>query len=256
MTSPSTQTTGPAPATSKPPRQQLIGMLGGMSWESTAQYYRLANEGIRDRLGGLHSARIVLASLDFAEIEALQVAGEWDRAGDILAAEAARLEAAGAELLLLCTNTMHKVADQVQAAVSVPLLHLADTTAAAVRIAGLTTVGLLATGFTMEQDFYRDRLAGHGLDVLVPDADDRAAVHRIIYDELCRGVIREESRHFYRQVIDRLVAAGAQGVILGCTEIELLIGSGDCPVPVFPTTRLHVEAAITVALTGPSVEAR
>jgi aspartate racemase len=237
-----------ASTTSDRPRPRVIGMLGGMSWESTARYYQLANEGVRDRLGGLHSARIVLASLDFAEMEALQVAGEWHRAGEILAAEAARLEAAGAELLVLCTNTMHKVADQVQAAVSIPLLHLADTTATAVRAAGLTTVGLLATGFTMEQDFYRDRLAGHGLRVLVPGADDRAEVHRIIYEELCRGAIRDESRQFYRQVIDRLVSAGARGVILGCTEIELLIGPADSPVPVFPTTQLHVDAAITAAL--------
>jgi aspartate racemase len=157
---------------------------------------------------------------------------------------------------VLCTNTMHKVADQIQAAVGIPLLHLADTTAAAVRSAGLTTVGLLATGFTMEQDFYRDRLAGHGLTVLVPDADDRAAVHRIIYDELCRGVIRDESRQLYAEAIDRLVAAGAEGIILGCTEIELLIGPADSPVPVFPTTRLHVEAAVTAALTAAPVDAR
>jgi aspartate racemase len=242
--------TDPPSTTSEQPVQRLIGMLGGMSWESTAEYYRLANEGVRERLGGLHSARILLASLDFAEIAALQVAGEWDHAGDVLAAEAARLEGAGAELLLLCTNTMHKVADRVQAAVGIPLLHLADTTAAAVQAAGLTTVGLLATAFTMEQEFYRDRLAGHGLRVLVPDAADRAAVHRIIYDELCRGVIREESRQFFRQAVDRLVAAGAQGVVLGCTEIELLIGQADSPVPVFPTARLHVEAALGMALTG------
>jgi aspartate racemase len=242
--------------TSEHTRQRVIGLLGGMSWESTAEYYRLANELVRDRLGGLHSARLVLASVDFAEIETLQVAGDWDRAGDILAVEAARLQAAGAQLLLLCTNTMHKVADQVQAAVSIPLLHLADTTAAAVRAAGLTKVGLLATGFTMEQDFYRDRLAGHGLDVLVPDADDRAEVHRVIYDELCRGLIREESRQLYRQVIERLVGSGAQGIILGCTEIELLIGPADSSVPVFPTTRLHVEAAVTAALTAPTADAR
>jgi aspartate racemase len=234
----------------------VIGMLGGMSWESTAEYYRLANEGVRARLGGLHSARIVLASVDFAEIEVLQVAGEWDRAGDVLAAEAARLEAAGAEMLLLCTNTMHKVADRVQAAVGIPLLHLADTTAAAVRATGLTTVGLLATGFTMEQDFYRDRLADHGLRVLVPDAADRAEVHRIIYDELCRGIVLDESRRLYRQVMDRLVAAGAQGVVLGCTEIELLIGAGDSPVPVFPTTRLHVEAALAASLQSEPLAAR
>jgi aspartate racemase len=248
MTTSATPTTSPAPAPPNRPRPRVIGMLGGMSWQSTAEYYRLANEGVRDRLGGLHSARIVLASVDFAEIEALQVAAEWDRAGEILAAEAARLEAAGAELLVLCTNTMHKVADRVQAAVGIPLLHLADTTAAAVHATGLTTLGLLATGFTMEQDFYRDRLASHGLRVLVPDATDRATVHRIIYDELCRGVIRDESRQVYRQVIERLVTAGAQGVILGCTEIELLIGPADSPVPVFPTTRLHVEAAVTAAL--------
>jgi aspartate racemase len=237
-------------------RPRVIGMLGGMSWESTAQYYRLANELVRDRLGGLHSARLVLASLDFAEIERLQVAGDWDRAGQVLAEEAARLQAAGAELLVLCTNTMHKVADQVQAAVSIPLLHLADTTAAAVRAAGMRTVGLLATGFTMEQDFYRDRLAGHGLRVLVPVAADRASVHRIIYEELCLGVIREESRQLYRQVIDSLVAAGAEGVVLGCTEIELLIGAEDSPVPVFPTTRLHVEAAVSASLADVAADAQ
>ena len=233
-------------------RPRVIGMLGGMSWESTAEYYRLANELVRERLGGLHSARLVLASVDFAEIERLQVAGEWDEAGRILAGEAARLEAAGAELLVLCTNTMHKVAGQVQAAVSIPLLHLADTTAAAVRAAGLSTVGLLATGFTMEQDFYRDRLASHGLRVLVPEDDDRAEVHRVIYEELCVGVIRGESRQRYREVIERLVAAGAEGIILGCTEIELLVGAGDSAVPVFPTTRLHVEAAVDAALAVPT----
>src|SRR3954465_6563823 len=172
MTSPSTPT-GPTPATSKHPRQRLIGMLGGMSWESTAEYYRLANEAVRDRLGGLHSARIVLASLDFAEIEALQVAGDWQRAGDLLAAEAAGLEAAGAQLLLLCTNTMHKVADQVQAAVSIPLLDIVDVAATAVLRAGCPTIGLLGTAFTMEQAFYRDRLSSHGLAVLTPPAEDR-----------------------------------------------------------------------------------
>jgi aspartate racemase len=230
--------------------QRVIGMLGGMSWESSAHYYRLANELVRERLGGLHSARCVLASLDFAEVERLQVAGEWSQAGDLLAEAARGLEAAGAELLLICTNTMHKVADQVQAAVGIPLVHLADATAAAVTAAGLDTVGLLGTAFTMEQDFYRDRLAGHGLRVLVPPADDRAEVHRVIYDELCLGVVREESREVYRGVIRRLVDAGAQGVVLGCTEIELLVGAADSPVPVFPTTRLHVEAAVTAALAG------
>ncbi|MGW1492397.1 aspartate/glutamate racemase family protein [Streptomyces sp. NPDC002402] len=229
---------------------KTIGLIGGMSWESSAEYYRLLNELVRERLGGLHSAKCVLHSVDFAEIEELQVAGDWERAGEILADAARGLEAAGADLLLICTNTMHKVAGQVEAAVSVPLLHLADATADAVRAQGLGRVGLLGTAFTMEQDFYRDRLAGHGLDVLTPDAEGRALVHRVIYDELCLGVVREESRAAYQDVIAELVAAGAEGVVLGCTEIELLIGEKDSPVPVFPTTRLHAEAAVDAALGG------
>lgn len=231
---------------------RVIGMLGGMSWESSAVYYRLANELVRERLGGLHSARIILASVDFADVERLQVAGRWEDAGRLLADAAKGVEAAGAELLLLCTNTMHKVADQVQAAVAIPLLHLADTTALAVRRAGLSTVGLLGTAFTMEQDFYRDRLAGHGLTVLVPPAAQRAEVHRVIYEELCLGVVRDESRRAYRAVIDGLAGAGAEGVVLGCTEIELLITAADSPLPVFPTTRLHVEAAVDAALSDPA----
>jgi aspartate racemase len=225
-----------------------IGMLGGMSWESSAEYYRLANEMVRDRLGGLHSARVLLASVDFADIEALQAAGDWDEAGRILADAARGLESAGADLLVLCTNTMHRVADPVAAAVGIPLLHLADVTAQAVLGAGLRRVGLLATAYTVEQDFYRDRLASHGLTVLVPPPADRAEVHRIIYDELCRGVIREESRQIYRDVITRLCAAGAQGILLACTEIELLVSARDSQVPVFPTTRLHVEAAVDASL--------
>ncbi|KOV37713.1 racemase [Streptomyces sp. XY431] len=227
---------------------KTIGLLGGMSWESTATYYRLLNELTRDRLGGLHSAKCVLYSVDFAEVERLQAAGEWEAAGRLLADAARAVEAAGAELLLICTNTMHKVADQVADAVSVPLLHLADATAAAVLAAGVTRVGLLGTAFTMEQDFYRDRLASHGLDVLVPDRAGRALVHRVIYEELCLGVVREDSRAEYRRVIAELVAEGAEGVILGCTEIELLVGPGDSAVPVFPTTRIHAEAAVTAAL--------
>ncbi|MQA32886.1 amino acid racemase [Modestobacter roseus] len=223
-------------------------MIGGMSWESSALYYRLANELVRERLGGLHSARLVLSSVDFADIERCQAAGEWTQAGELLAAAARGVEAAGAELLLLCTNTMHKVADQVQDAVGIPLLHLADVTADAVTAAGLDTVGLLGTAFTMEQDFYRDRLTRHGLRVLVPPADDRAEVHRVIYEELALGVVRERSREAYRAVIQRLVEAGARGVLLSCTEIELLVGPDDSPVPVFPTTRLHVEAAVAAAL--------
>lgn len=227
---------------------RTIGLIGGMSWESTAEYYRLLNELTRERLGGLHSARIVLHSVDFAEIERLQVAGDWDEAGRVLGAAARSLEAAGADLLLICTNTMHKVADQVQAATSVPLLHLADATADAVRAAGARRVGLLGTAFTMEQDFYRGRLAGHGLDVLVPDEAGRALVHRVIYEELCLGVVRDSSRAAYQEVIADLVDAGAEGVVLGCTEIELLIGAQDSPVPVFPTARLHAEAAVREAL--------
>ncbi|MCX5071485.1 aspartate/glutamate racemase family protein [Streptomyces sp. NBC_00513] len=227
---------------------KTIGLLGGMSWESTAEYYRLLNEFTRERLGGLHSARCVLYSVDFAEIERLQAQGRWDEAGEVLADAARSLEAAGADLVLLCTNTMHKVADQVQAAVSVPLLHLADATAEAVRARGLRRVGLLGTAFTMEQDFYRGRLAAGGLEVSVPDADERALVHRVIYEELCIGVVREESRTAYREVIADLVAAGAEGIVLGCTEIELLVGAEDSPVPVFPTARIHAAAAVDAAL--------
>lgn len=228
---------------------RTIGLIGGMSWESTAEYYRILNERTRERLGGLHSARCLLHSVDFAEIEQLQVQGRWAEAGELLAAAARSLEAAGADLLLICTNTMHKVADSVEAAVSIPLLHLADATASAVRAAGLRRVGLLGTAFTMEQDFYRGRLAAGGLDVRVPDAEGRALVHRVIYEELCLGIVRDASRAAYRQVVEDLVAEGAEGVILGCTEIELLIGPEDSPVPVFPTARLHAEAAVDAALT-------
>ena len=227
---------------------RTIGLLGGMSWESSALYYRLVNEGVRERLGGLHSARCVLLSVDFAEIEALQAAGEWDRAGELLAADAEALQRAGADLVVLCTNTMHRVADQLTAVLDVPLLHIGDVTAAAVHAAGLHRIGLLGTAFTMEQPFLRDRLAATGLEVLVPGPDDRAEVHRVIYEELCLGVVRPESRTAFQQVATRLVAAGAQGIVLGCTEIELLIGADDVPVPVFPTTRLHADAAVAAAL--------
>jgi aspartate racemase len=219
-----------------------------MSWQSTAEYYRLLNTLVEERLGGLHSARCVLYSVDFADIESMQAEGRWDEAGTVLAEAAVSLQAAGADFLLVCTNTMHKVADQISAAVDVPLLHIGDTTAEAVQGAGITRVGLLGTAFTMEQDFYRDRLTAAGLEVLVPDVDGRADVHRIIYDELCLGVVKPESRQTYQGVIADLVARGAQGVILGCTEIELLVGSEDSPVPVFPTTRIHAEAAVAMAL--------
>jgi aspartate racemase len=227
-----------------------IGLIGGMSWESSALYYRLINEGVRDQLGGLHSAECLLLSVDFADVEVMQAQGRWDDAAQLLADAARSLEAGGAALLLLCTNTMHKVADQIQDAVAIPLLHLADTTAQAAQRLKLGNVGLLGTAFTMEQDFYVERLRSHGLDVLVPEADDRALVHRVIYDELCHGEVRDDSRREYQRVIRDLVVAGAEGVILGCTEIELLVSQDDSPIPVLPTTRLHAEAAVRMALSG------
>ncbi|GAA2830247.1 aspartate/glutamate racemase family protein [Crossiella cryophila] len=227
---------------------RTIGLLGGMSWESSAIYYRLVNELVRDRLGGLHSARCVLYSVDFAEIEELQRAQDWDGAGERLGQAARALERAGADFVVVCTNTMHKVADQVAAAVEIPLLHLGDATAAAVLARGVRRVGLLGTAFTMEQEFYRERLAGHGLEVVVPGDADRALVHRVIYEELCRGVVLAESRVAFREVMARLAAAGVEGIILGCTEIELLVGEGDSALPLFPTTRLHAIAAVELAL--------
>jgi aspartate racemase len=227
---------------------RTIGLLGGMSWESSALYYRLLNEAVRDELGALHSARCVLLSVDFADIERLQASGDWTRAGELLAADARSLQAAGAELVLLCTNTMHTVADAVTAGLDVPLLHIGDSTAEAIGAAGLTRIGLLGTRYTMEQPFLVDRLTAAGLDVVVPDPADRELVHRVIYEELVLGVVREESRRAYRGVVERLVARGAQGVVLGCTEIELLIGPGDLDVPAFPTTALHVAAAVRAAL--------
>ncbi len=227
---------------------KTIGLLGGMSWESTAEYYRLANELVRDRLGGLHSAKILMHSVDFAEIEAMQVDGRWDDAGALLAEAAERLQAAGADLIVLCTNTMHKVAAPIEAAVSIPFVHLGDTTAEAVKAAGITRVGLLGTIFTMEQDFYVDRLSEHGLDVVLPGPQDRQRISEIVYDELCLGVVRDESRSFYLEVIDRLRADGAEGVILGCTEIELLVNQSHLTLPVFATTLLHVRAAVNLAL--------
>jgi aspartate racemase len=225
-----------------------IGLIGGMSWESTTLYYQLINQGVAERLGGLHSADCLLASVDFAPIARLQVEGRWDEAGDILAAKARTLEAAGAELLVLCTNTMHKVAPAIEAGVGIPLLHIADVTAGAARSAGLTRVALLGTAFTMEQPFYRDRLTTHGLEVLVPDAPARAQVHRVIYDELCRGIVSAASREQVRDIVTDLVADGADGIILGCTEIELLIRPEDSPVPLLATTALHAAAAVDAAL--------
>jgi aspartate racemase len=231
--------------------QAIIGLIGGMSWESSAQYYRLINEAVRDRLGGVASARTLMWSFDFAEIEALQHQGRWPELSRRLADAARALEAGGAQFLVLCTNTMHREADAIEAAVHIPLLHIADPTAEAIKAAGLSKVGLLGTAFTMEHDFYRGRLEKrHGLEVLVPDADDRKVVHDIIYRELVAGQVLDTSREVYRGVIARLVERGAQAVILGCTEIMLLVGWEDSAVPVFDTTELHALAAVERALAG------
>ncbi len=228
---------------------RTIGLLGGMSWESSAEYYRIINETARDRLGGTHSAKSVMVSVDFHEVEELQAAGDWDGATTLMVEAARRAEAGGADLLVICTNTMHRMADEVGAAIGIPLIHIADATADAVRSAGIGRVGLLGTRYTMEQDFYRGRLESrHGLDVIVPDEPDRSTVHDVIYDELVRGIITVSSRDAYGRVIDRLTAAGANGVILGCTEIELLVTDDLRPVPVFPTTRIHALAAVDAAL--------
>lgn len=230
---------------------KVIGLIGGMSWESTVPYYRHINEAVKARLGGLHSARLVLYSVDFQEIEHLQKTGDWARAGDILADAARALAAAGAQCIVLCTNTMHKVAPAIEAAVPLPLLHIADPTAAAIKRAELSRVGLLGTRFTMEQSFYRDRLSQqHGLAVLVPQAEDRALVHRVIFEELCLGKVLPASRLHYQRVMADLVAQGAQGIILGCTEISLLVTQADCSVPLFDTTHLHAVGAAEWALDG------
>lgn len=228
---------------------KVIGLLGGMSWESTALYYRSINEAVKKELGGLHSAKLVLYSVDFHEIEQLQATGEWQKAGALLADAARALEQAGADFIVLCTNTMHKVAQQITGAVDIPLLHIADATASRIQATGLRKVGLLATRFTMEQDFYKGRLEqGYGLEVIVPDEDDRHIVHRIIYEELCQGIIREESRAQYRQILTRLKDQGAEAVILGCTEITLLVTESDSPLPLFDTTAIHAEDAVLNAL--------
>ncbi|MDH0293188.1 aspartate/glutamate racemase family protein [Pseudomonas sp. GD04087] len=228
---------------------KTIGLIGGMSWESTIPYYRQINERIKEKLGGLHSAKIALYSVDFHEIERLQHAGDWPAAGRLLADAARSLQAAGADYLVLCTNTMHKVAPAIEAAVDIPLLHIADPTAEAIRAAGVATVGLLGTRFTMEQAFYKDRLVEtFGLTVLTPDEADRQVVHRIIYEELCLGQIREASRQEYRRIIAALVEQGAEAVILGCTEISLLVGPADASVELFDTTALHALRAADAAI--------
>ncbi len=232
---------------------KTIGLIGGMSWESTIPYYRLINEVVRERLGGLHSARIILYSVDFHEIERLQETGEWETAGALLAGIAQTLESGGADFLVLCTNTLHKVAAMIESAVRIPLLHIADPSAEAIKAAGFSTVGLLGTRFTMEEAFYRDRLhKTHGLRVIVPDREDREIVHRVIFEELCRGHLAASSRQQYREIIGKLVDQGAEAVILGCTEISLLVEASDASVPLFDTTRLHALAAAEWAL-APSI---
>jgi aspartate racemase len=228
---------------------KTIGLIGGMSWESTIPYYRQINQRIKQQLGGLHSAKIILYSVDFAEIEQLQRSGDWHKAGEVLADAAFKLKAAGADCIVLCTNTMHKVATSIEAAVTIPLLHIADATAEAIQQAGMKKVALLGTRFTMEQDFYKKRLTElYGLEVLVPDEAGRTIVHQVIYQELCLGIVKQESRLQYQQIMADLVTQGAEAIILGCTEIGLLVNSEDCAVPLFDTTAIHAQKAADYSL--------
>ena len=229
-------------------KQRTLGIIGGMSWESTQSYYRLINEGIKAKLGNLHSADLLIHSVDFAPIGELQAQGKWEELGDVMVNSGKRLQAAGAQGLLIATNTMHKVAEQVQAATNLPLIHIADTTADAIKQRGLTKIALLGTQFTMTEDFYKQRLMDAGVQVLIPNTDARVEVHRIIYDELCQGQLLATSRQYYTQVINELAAQGAEGVILGCTEIGLLISQADSPIPVFDTTAIHAAAAVQFLL--------
>jgi aspartate racemase len=229
---------------------KTIGLIGGMTWQSTLQYYRFFNEMVNQRLGGSHSAKLLISNVDFHEVEQLQKAGAWDDAGELLLRHAQGLQRAGAEIVLIGANTMHKVAPLLEAKLSIPLLHVVDTTAAAIKRRGGKLVGLLGTRYTMEQSFYRDRLTErHRIGTIIPEADDRATIHRVIYEELQHGSLREESREAFRLIIRKLVAQGADGIILGCTEIPLLIGQSDSAVPVFDTTAIHAEAAVDWALT-------
>lgn len=227
---------------------KTIGLLGGMSWESTVTYYQIINETVKRRLGGLHSAELLMYSVDFYEIETCQASGDWEKTADILGSAAARLEKAGADFIVICTNTMHKVAPQIQARIGVPLVHIADAAAEALTGQGITKAALLGTKYTMTEHFYTQRLAEHGIEVLLPDDAAMQLVHDVIYNELCLGIISEQSKQNYIRIIGSLAERGAQGVILGCTEIGLLIGQGDTPLPVFDTTRIHAEKAVSLAL--------
>lgn len=228
---------------------KTIGLLGGMSWGSTELYYRWINEGVKEKLGGLHSARIAMVSVDFQEIEELQHSGEWEQAGEVLSKAARRIEAAGADFLVLCTNTMHKVVPQIERAINIPILHLADATARRIKERGMKTVGLLGSNFTMEEDFYKGRLIEeHGLTVIIPSAADRQIVHRIIYEELCLGIVKPESREEYLRILNRMREEGAEGVIEGCTEIVMLVQQKHTDIPLFDTTAIHAQEAVSVAL--------
>ncbi|MGE6573015.1 aspartate/glutamate racemase family protein [Psychrobacter namhaensis] len=229
-------------------QQNILGIIGGMSWESTQSYYRLINEGVKAELGGLHSADLLIHSVDFAPIGALQAQGAWDELGNLMASSGTRLQVAGAKGLLIATNTMHKVADDVQEATDLPIIHIAEATANAIKEQNLTKIALLGTQFTMTQDFYKQRLMDAGLQVLIPEEEARAEVHRIIYEELCQGQIKDSSRHYYVNVIKALAEQGAEGVILGCTEIGLLITQADSLLPVFDTTAIHAKAAVAFLL--------
>lgn len=230
---------------------KTIGLIGGMSWESSLEYYRLINEITKEKLGGLHSAKSLMYSVDFAEIEALQHQGRWDEATALMVEAAQHVEKGGADFVIICTNTMHRMAEEVQAQLQIPLLHIADATAEKIKAAGVKKIGLLGTKYTMEQDFYKGRLVDkHGLNVLIPTEDERAIVHQIIYDELCLGQINTSSKAQYVKIMEHLVEQGAEGIILGCTEITLLVGQEDSPAPIFDTTQIHAEVAVEHALTG------
>ena len=227
---------------------KTIGLIGGMSWESSAEYYRIINETVKEKLGGLHSAKCIMYSLDFEEIEKLQHRGKWKEATELMIDAAKRIEKGGADFILICTNTMHKMADEVQSNIKIPLLHIADATAEKIISKGLKKVGLLGTKFTMEEDFYKGRLSKFGLDVIIPEEDEREIIHSIIYKELCLGEIKGSSKEKFKKIIENLVYKGAEGIILGCTEIPLLIKQEDSPVPLFDTTKIHAQSAVELSL--------
>jgi len=227
---------------------KTVGLIGGMSWESTVTYYQLLNEGVKNVLGGLHSAKVLLYSVDFFEVEALMSRGEWDKAADLLGGVAARLEQAGADMILICTNTLHRVAPEVQSRIRVPLVHIAEAAAEALVARGISRVGLLGTKYTMTLDFYRDKLIERGIEVLIPEGDDIDLVNRVIFEELCLGVVKEDSRAEYLRVIESLQQRGAQGILLGCTELGLIVSSEDVSLPLFDTTIIHAQKAVELAL--------